>query len=1240
MPNNSTNVSVPVKGMNTDVHPANLSEQGYDYALNAVVEDVTGNGLPLLQNEASTLPCANFPAGYKVIGFANIVEQDRKLLFLINPITGFGQIGEILGKSDCDDKLTDKDNQLGYCDSCEGGYYPEANPLEKQNITGCCEYFAIATQTCFNFSIDHPIKVVYRIEECGISVFFTDNNNPYRHIEFEYQNDDATQRLVVKDKYKLIVSFTPDCNAPVYGAQIDCNKLLINPVLTIPTIDLIDVISGGSLKAGTYQLLVSYADKNGDKRTPYFHATNPIPVFTRQVTFDTDYVTDKAIHVKIGNIDFSSPYEYFNIAVAKTINNVTSFEFVGTYPITVDSVVYSGNEKDLIKLDQNDIFQQKVYYAKSDVVATSGEYLFWGALEETKKINVQRIANNVKLYWQTMAVPEHIYRDPRNTNKFRGYMRDEVYAFGLVLIGDNGEEYGVGHIPGRASVTSDLDLINNPDVVKHGGCDDCVSDVVPPTQVYPSPLNLLEFTPSTSGITLNTENAVQAASCPLTAYSTSPDSPVDDGVHPVPVVNAGDDQTVNYYGSVTLSGSATALGGATIISTRWKQISGPNQVVINNPTLSSIYFDGYNAGTYVFQFIVKDSYNNISVDSVSVVVSIPVNQAPISDPGEDKIVALPNTSSYLNGANSSDDDGIKTYQWTQISGPNTATIVRSTFPYTDVTGLIIGTYVFKLTVTDIRGCISEATTKIYVVDDPSTGTLDNAKLLYPVNGAVTTASSSVVLDWEDVLYATSYDVYLRTDAGVFTLIGNTTDSSYVLTGLTPNTIYHWYVVPKNSGGSATGSDLYYRSFATPVEITTGNCEKTRWSVYNTATVLGGALEPYKDCEENCWQYGDFAYWESSEKYPNNPDIWGSLCGLPIRHHRFPDSVITHIHDGENGALDYSKNNYIFPIGVKVDHDSIRTAIAQAVTDGIITEEDSAKIKGYRIVRGNRFQHKSVVAKGLLYDMNHYKRKLDGDYFDNQPVYFANYPYNDVRSNPFITDDFRNYKTHDKEVGSDLPFIFDKRYTFHSPDTHFSEPTVGDRIKLETVEYGMSEGYFTKSKKQARQKFLSDTAYMLAFSGGIIAALTKTSPQEVKEYTAKGSVLSGMGVASGELGPYLPYQAGLGAATIVESVLDTLINPLKAGSINTATEVKTQTIQGKPSDYYNPIFLAAKKPWLLPLWPLFVGNMISSFLTTVITESKIILDMIEALTPYRDWVYNIIQWVSIMLIKQFLILVVR
>jgi len=343
-----------------------------------------------------------------------------------------------------------------------------------------------------------------------------------------------------------------------------------------------------------------------------------------------------------------------------------------------------------------------------------------------------------------------------------------------------------------------------------------------------------------------------------------------------------------------------------------------------------------------------------------------------------------------------------------------------------------------------------------------------------------------------------------------------------------------------------------------------------------------------------------------------------LCGLPIRHHKFPDSFITHIHDGENATQDFTRNNIVYPIGVKVDHDSVRAALTAAITGGIVSAEEAARIVGYRIVRGNRFRNKSIVAKGLLYDMNQYRRVKDGEFFDSQIIYFANYPYNDLRSNPFVTDNFANYDNHNDPEGADLPFIKSKRYTFHSPDTHFSEPTVGTKLKLETVEYGLSEGYFTKSTQQAQQRFLSDTSYVIALTAGIVAALLQTEEVEEHTYSQRGLITSGLGVASGVLGPFLPFVTGPGAAWIPDTSIDSILHPNRAANINSAHEVTLKTIQGRYKDWYNPIFLATRQPALLPLFPLIFLSRVANFMSRVLAEAKIILDLIESLTPYRDW----------------------
>lgn len=80
------------------------------------------------------------------------------------------------------------------------------------------------------------------------------------------------------------------------------------------------------------------------------------------------------------------------------------------------------------------------------------------------------------------------------------------------------------------------------------------------------------------------------------------------------------------------------------------------------------------------------------------------NQSPTAAAGTDQSITLPTSQVTVNGSSSSDPDGtIDTYLWTKISGPATFTITNPNSSSTTITGLVAGTYVFRLTVTDDDG---------------------------------------------------------------------------------------------------------------------------------------------------------------------------------------------------------------------------------------------------------------------------------------------------------------------------------------------------------------------------------------------------------------------------------------------------------------------------------------------------------------------------------------------------------
>lgn len=80
-----------------------------------------------------------------------------------------------------------------------------------------------------------------------------------------------------------------------------------------------------------------------------------------------------------------------------------------------------------------------------------------------------------------------------------------------------------------------------------------------------------------------------------------------------------------------------------------------------------------------------------------------INQAPIGSAGIDQVLTLPTNTATLTATASDADGTIVNYAWTQVSGPNTATIDSPNTASTGIGGMVEGTYVFQVTVTDDQG---------------------------------------------------------------------------------------------------------------------------------------------------------------------------------------------------------------------------------------------------------------------------------------------------------------------------------------------------------------------------------------------------------------------------------------------------------------------------------------------------------------------------------------------------------
>ena len=423
-------------GLDMDSSVNQIQKGKLSYALNAALENFDANSVSY-QNEPSNELCLNFPSGYHVIGNHFIQEKNKHIFFLTNPETG--------------------GSEIGYMDNNDCVYHT----LCSETSTG---ETVCANSPCLNFDINYPIhKAVHKITNCSTEVYWTDGLNPRRYINIE--------------QVPYITTYVGDQNCdPIVTPVLDCNKLKVQPNFSIPSIEVTGTPVGGDLVAGTYQFAIQYCNASGDGYTSYYSVTNPTSIANTEITTpDFNYRVGKSIELSISNIDITGYFQYFNLAVIKTINSGTSVELVGTYNIEdkTTTAVYTGQNVTQIPLSLGDILEKFPYYDIAQDVTSVQDYIVWDNLTSVDRINYQGIANNITLQWETYKLPAgNDYSDPFYTANLRGYLRDEVYAFEIVFLLDNGKQTDGFHIPGRVKNAQELaqpDVTTaNPDYIGDG----------------------------------------------------------------------------------------------------------------------------------------------------------------------------------------------------------------------------------------------------------------------------------------------------------------------------------------------------------------------------------------------------------------------------------------------------------------------------------------------------------------------------------------------------------------------------------------------------------------------------------------------------------------------------------------------------------------------------------------------------------------------------------------------------
>ncbi|MBT1686385.1 alpha/beta fold hydrolase [Dawidia soli] len=165
-----------------------------------------------------------------------------------------------------------------------------------------------------------------------------------------------------------------------------------------------------------------------------------------------------------------------------------------------------------------------------------------------------------------------------------------------------------------------------------------------------------------------------------------------------PVANAGGSREITLpINSLTLNGSGSD-GDGTITKYAWNQQGGPTTITLATTDQPNLAVTDLVAGVYTFRLTVTDNLGATAfADALVTVHAADAPKPPVVSAGNDQEISLPTNTATLVGTASGETT--LTYQWTKRSGPN-ATMANGTTPTLQLTNLLQGSYVFRLTVRD------------------------------------------------------------------------------------------------------------------------------------------------------------------------------------------------------------------------------------------------------------------------------------------------------------------------------------------------------------------------------------------------------------------------------------------------------------------------------------------------------------------------------------------------------------
>lgn len=325
---------------------------------------------------------------------------------------------------------------------------------------------------------------------------------------------------------------------------------------------------------------------------------------------------------------------------------------------------------------------------------------------------------------------------------------------------------------------------------------------------------------------------------------------INNSTNQTPVAEAGNSFSLKLpTNTTTITGTGTDSDGS-IASYLWEKIGGPATISLANESSPTVTISNLVEGVYQMQLTVTDNLGATATDDVFVAV-LAANISPVANAGNNITITLPTNSSNITGSGSDSDGSIQSYNWTQTSGPSTATLSNATKAQMTASNLAEGVYTFQLTVTDNNGATASDEVDIIVnavpVNNKPTANAGNDKNITLPTNSVTINGSGADSDGS----ITGYNWTKVSGPSTFTVSGNTTPA-LSLSNLVAGTYEFKLTVTDDDGATGVDNVLILVAPASVNQPPTANAGPNRsitlptnqLTIDGSATDIDGTISSY------------------------------------------------------------------------------------------------------------------------------------------------------------------------------------------------------------------------------------------------------------------------------------------------------------------------------------------------------------------------------------------------------------